>query len=124
MGDAPRFGNGKSFARVLGNHQARNNSPRSRSCNSDGSQSLGAAMKTINLNEKFNLFSDYWNPRVIAEVNDCHVKAVKLKGEFIWHHHENEDELFLVVKGTLRMKFRSHEAIVKEGEFVRSEEHT
>jgi len=64
-------------------------------------------MKTVNLKEKFALFSDYYKPRVIGEVNDCHVKAVKLKGEFIWHHHENEDELFLVVKGTLRMKFRS-----------------
>jgi len=57
-------------------------------------------------------------PSVIGEVNDCAVKAVKLKGEFIWHHHEKEDELFLVVKGTLRMKFRDHEAIVNEGEFV------
>ena len=75
-------------------------------------------MKTVNLKEKFGLFSDYCKPRVIGEVNDCHVKAVKLKGEFIWHHHESEDELFLVVKGTLRMKFRSHEAIVKEGEFI------
>ncbi len=75
-------------------------------------------MQTVNLNEKLALFSDYCNPRVIGEVNDCQVKAVKLKGEFIWHHHENEDELFLVVKGTLRMKFRGHEAVVNEGEFV------
>ena len=75
-------------------------------------------METVNLHEKFSLFSDYCNPRVIGEVNDCHVKAVKLKGEFIWHHHDNEDELFLVVKGTLRMKFRDREAIVNEGEFV------
>ncbi len=71
-------------------------------------------MKTVNLNEKFSRFSDYCNPRVIGEVNDCHVKAVKLKGEFIWHHHDNEDELFLVAKGTLRMKFRDREAIVKK----------
>jgi mannose-6-phosphate isomerase-like protein (cupin superfamily) len=75
-------------------------------------------METVNLNNKFSLFGDYCNPRVIAEVNDSHVKAVKLKGEFIWHHHENEDELFLVVKGTLRMKFRDREAVVREGEFV------
>jgi mannose-6-phosphate isomerase-like protein (cupin superfamily) len=75
-------------------------------------------METVNLIDKFSLFSDYCNPRVIAKVNDSHVKAVKLKGEFIWHHHENEDELFLVVKGTLRMKFRDREAIVREGEFV------
>jgi mannose-6-phosphate isomerase-like protein (cupin superfamily) len=75
-------------------------------------------MQTINLKDKFSLFSDYCNPRVIGEVNDCQVKAVKLKGEFIWHHHDNEDELFLVVKGTLRMKFRDREAVVREGEFV------
>jgi mannose-6-phosphate isomerase-like protein (cupin superfamily) len=75
-------------------------------------------METVNLSNKFSLFGDYCNPRVIAEVNDSHVKAVKLKGEFIWHHHENEDELFLVVKGTLRMKFRDREAVVREGEFV------
>jgi mannose-6-phosphate isomerase-like protein (cupin superfamily) len=75
-------------------------------------------METINLKEKFSRFSDYTNPRVIGEINDMQVKAVKLKGEFIWHHHDLEDELFLVVKGTLRMKFRDHEAIVREGEFV------
>ena len=75
-------------------------------------------METINLKDKFGKFRDYCNPRVIGEVNDCHVKAVKLKGEFIWHHHDREDELFLVVKGTLRMKFRDHEAVVQEGEFV------
>ena len=75
-------------------------------------------METINLKEKFSPFSDYTNPRVIGEISDMQVKAVKLKGEFIWHHHEVEDELFLVVKGTLRMKFRDREAIVREGEFV------
>jgi mannose-6-phosphate isomerase-like protein (cupin superfamily) len=75
-------------------------------------------MHTVNLKEKFSKFSDYCNPRLIGQVNDCAVKAVKLKGEFIWHHHEKEDELFLVVKGTLRMKFRDREAVVKEGEFV------
>jgi mannose-6-phosphate isomerase-like protein (cupin superfamily) len=78
----------------------------------------GAPVETVNLKEKFSRFSDYCNPRIIGEVNDCHVKAVKLKGEFIWHHHEQEDELFLVVKGTLCMKFREREAIVHEGEFV------
>jgi len=75
-------------------------------------------METVNLKDKFGKFRDYWKPCVIGEVNDCQVKAVKLKGEFIWHHHDNEDELFLVVKGTLRMKFRDHEAVVREGEFV------
>jgi mannose-6-phosphate isomerase-like protein (cupin superfamily) len=75
-------------------------------------------MNTVNLKEKFSLFFDHWKPCIIGEVNDCHVKAVKLQGEFVWHHHENEDELFLVVKGTLRMKFRDREAIIKEGEFI------
>ena len=75
-------------------------------------------METINLKEKFNSFSDHWNQRLVGEINDCAVKVVKIKGEFIWHHHEVEDELFLVVKGTLRMRFRDHEAVVREGEFV------
>jgi mannose-6-phosphate isomerase-like protein (cupin superfamily) len=75
-------------------------------------------MQTVNLQEKFAKFSDYWNPRVIGELNDCAVKAVKLKGEFIWHHHDKEDELFLVVRGTLRMRFRDHESIIREGEFI------
>jgi mannose-6-phosphate isomerase-like protein (cupin superfamily) len=75
-------------------------------------------MNTVNLREKFSLFPDRWKPRIIGEVNDCYLKAVKVKGDFIWHHHENEDELFLVVKGTLRMKFRDHEAVIKEGEFI------
>jgi mannose-6-phosphate isomerase-like protein (cupin superfamily) len=72
----------------------------------------------VNLAEKFSKFQDYCNPRIIGEVNDCHVKAVKLKGEFVWHHHDQEDELFLVVKGTLRMRFRDHESLVREGEFI------
>ena len=75
-------------------------------------------METVSLKDKFAKFSDYCNPRVIGEVNDCAVKAVKLKGEFIWHHHEHEDELFLVVKGTLCMRFRDRDAIVREGEFI------
>lgn len=75
-------------------------------------------MNIVNLNEKFESFSDHWSPKIVGEVNDCHVKAVKLKGEFVWHHHQVEDELFLVVKGTLRMKFRDHEAIIREGEFI------
>jgi mannose-6-phosphate isomerase-like protein (cupin superfamily) len=75
-------------------------------------------MHAVNLKEKFSQFNEYYKPKIIGEVNDCQVKAVKLKGEFVWHHHENEDELFLVVRGTLRMKFRTHETIVNEGEFV------
>jgi mannose-6-phosphate isomerase-like protein (cupin superfamily) len=75
-------------------------------------------MEAVNLTDKFSLFSDYFNPRVIGELNDSQVKAVKLQGEFIWLHHDNEDELFLVVKGTLRMKFRDRDAVVRPGEFV------
>jgi mannose-6-phosphate isomerase-like protein (cupin superfamily) len=75
-------------------------------------------MNPVNLADKFGQFQDYWNPRVIGELNDFAVKAVKLKGEFVWHHHDIEDELFLVVKGTLRMRFRDHEATVREGEFL------
>src|SRR5258706_7601744 len=63
-------------------------------------------MNKINVAEKLALFADYWNPRIIGELNDSHVKVVKLKGDFIWHHHDNEDELFFVVKGTLRMWVR------------------
>ena len=75
-------------------------------------------METINLKNKFSLIGDYWNPRIIGELNDCHIKAVKLKGEFVWHHPDNEDELFLVTKGVLRMKFRNCESVVREGEFI------
>jgi mannose-6-phosphate isomerase-like protein (cupin superfamily) len=75
-------------------------------------------METVNLSEKFSHFSDYFHPRVIGDLNDTHVKAVKLRGEFVFHHHDNEDELFLVVKGTLRIKFRDHESIIRPGEFL------
>jgi mannose-6-phosphate isomerase-like protein (cupin superfamily) len=75
-------------------------------------------MHTVNLTEKFDKIQDYWNPRMLGELNDFAVKAVKLKGEFVWHHHDVEDELFLVMKGTLRMRFRDHEAVVREGEFL------
>lgn len=75
-------------------------------------------METINLKNKFSLFSDYWNPRIIGELNDSHIKAVKLKGDFVWHHHDEEDELFLVTQGTLRMKLRDREYLVGEGEFI------
>lgn len=75
-------------------------------------------MESINLREKFSRFSDRWNPKIIGELNDSYVKAVKLKGEFVWHHHDQEDELFLVIKGTLRMRFRERDVLVREGEFI------
>ncbi len=75
-------------------------------------------MKTVNLGEKFRSFTDQWSPKIVGEINDSYVKAVKLQGEFVWHHHEREDEMFLVVKGTLRMKFRDHEEVIREGELI------
>jgi len=75
-------------------------------------------MHCVNLADKFSKIQDYWNPRVLGELNNFAVKAVKIRGEFVWHHHDVEDELFLVVKGTLRMRFRDHESIVREGEFL------
>jgi len=72
----------------------------------------------VNLAEKFNLFQEYWRPKIVGELNDACVKLVKLKGEFIWHQHENEDELFLVVKGRLVIKLRDGEIVLTEGEFA------
>jgi len=63
-------------------------------------------MEAINLSRKFSLFRDYWRPKIVGELNDAYVKLVKVKGEFVWHHHEGEDELFLVVKGRLRIRLR------------------
>jgi mannose-6-phosphate isomerase-like protein (cupin superfamily) len=75
-------------------------------------------MEKVNIREKLGQFSDHWNPRIVGELNGQHVKAVKLKGEFIWHHHDHEDELFLVTKGTLKMEFRDKTVNVNEGEFI------
>jgi mannose-6-phosphate isomerase-like protein (cupin superfamily) len=72
----------------------------------------------INLAKKFNLFSEYWSPKIVGELNDSFIKLAKLKGEFDWHHHENEDEMFLVVKGKLIIKFRDKEVSVEEGELI------
>jgi mannose-6-phosphate isomerase-like protein (cupin superfamily) len=72
----------------------------------------------VNLAEKLSTFHDHWNPRIVGELNGQHVKAVKLKGEFIWHHHDHEDELFLVLKGLLKMEFRDKVVSIKEGEFI------
>ena len=72
----------------------------------------------INLNQKFSLFSEHWRPKVVAELNGQEVKLVKFKGEFVWHHHENQDELFLVWKGRFRVEFRDHTVELGEGEFL------
>ncbi len=70
------------------------------------------------LAEKLDSFHEQWSPKIVGEVNDSHVKLVKLAGEFVWHHHEMEDELFLVLKGGLRMKLRDGEVEVNEGELI------
>jgi mannose-6-phosphate isomerase-like protein (cupin superfamily) len=75
-------------------------------------------MEVVNLNEKMAKVKEPWSPKIVGEVNDTYVKIVKFTGEFVWHHHEDEDELFLVVKGRLRMKFRDREVTVTPGEFV------
>ena len=75
-------------------------------------------MEKINLAEKLARVSEYWSPKIVGEVNDAYVKIVKFQGEFIWHHHEHEDEMFLVVKGTMRMRFRDRDVLVGEGEFI------
>lgn len=75
-------------------------------------------MDKVNLIEKFSLINDYWNPRIAGELNGQQVKLVKFKGAFEWHHHENEDELFYVVKGSFNMEFRDKTITVNVGEFL------
>src|SRR5436305_6002577 len=74
-------------------------------------------LEKVNLTQKFSMFNDYWSPKIVGEINDSHVKLVKLKDDFVWHHHETEDELFLVVKGTLLIKLRDRDIWLQEGEF-------
>jgi mannose-6-phosphate isomerase-like protein (cupin superfamily) len=75
-------------------------------------------MEKVNIAEKFTLFSDHWQPKIAGELNDSQVKLVKIKGEFVWHHHEHEDELFLVVKGRLLLRFRDRDVWLDAGEFL------
>jgi mannose-6-phosphate isomerase-like protein (cupin superfamily) len=75
-------------------------------------------IEKINLKEKFAQFTDHWNPRIIGELNGQQVKVTKLKGEFFWHHHEHEDELFLIIKGKLKIEFRDKTVEIGEGEFM------
>jgi mannose-6-phosphate isomerase-like protein (cupin superfamily) len=75
-------------------------------------------MEKVNLLEKFSLFSEHFNPKIIAELNGQHVKLVKAKGPFVWHHHDHEDELFLVVKGRLDMELRDKTIHLDEGEML------
>src|SRR5437762_8039692 len=75
-------------------------------------------MQSVNLAQKFALFDDYWSPKIAGELNDSYVKLVKVKGEFVWHHHEREDELFLVLKGRLRIELRDRPLDLREGELA------
>jgi mannose-6-phosphate isomerase-like protein (cupin superfamily) len=75
-------------------------------------------MEKVNLTKKFSLFCEHWSPKVIGELNGQQVKIAKIEGEFIWHHHENEDELFLVIKGELTIKLPDEDVSLHEGEFL------
>lgn len=75
-------------------------------------------MQKVNLAEKFALINEHWRPKVVGELNGQEVKLVKFQGEFPWHHHENEDEMFLTMKGNFRIEFRDKTVELKEGEFV------
>jgi len=75
-------------------------------------------MDKVNLLEKFQMFSGHWSPKIAGELNGQHVKLVKFKGEFVWHQHAEEDELFLVVKGSFTMEMRDRTIVINEGEFL------
>jgi mannose-6-phosphate isomerase-like protein (cupin superfamily) len=75
-------------------------------------------MNAVNIAQKFDLIDEFWSPRIVGELNDSYIKLAKLKGEFVWHHHDNEDEMFLVVKGRLTIKLRERDILLEEGEFA------
>jgi mannose-6-phosphate isomerase-like protein (cupin superfamily) len=81
-------------------------------------RNLGILIEPVNLVEKFKLIDEYWSPRIAAELNDSFVKLAKIKGEFLWHQHEVEDELFLVIKGKLVIRFRDRDLHLMPGELV------
>jgi mannose-6-phosphate isomerase-like protein (cupin superfamily) len=75
-------------------------------------------MEVVNLEKKFGRFDEHWSPKILARLNDYHVKAAKLRGEFIWHKHDDTDELFLVTKGTLLLRFRDRDVTLGPGELL------
>jgi len=77
-----------------------------------------STIDVVNLSSKMDSFRDFWSPKIVGELNDSYVKLAKLKGEFVWHHHDAEDELFLVLKGSLLIKLRDRDIRVEPGEFV------
>ena len=74
-------------------------------------------MTVINIAEKLSQFNDHWSPKIVGELNGQHVKLVKAEGEFVWHHHDHEDEMFLVIKGSFDMEYRDRTETIREGEF-------
>ena len=75
-------------------------------------------MEKVNLQDKLSQFTDHWNPRIVGELNKQHVKLAKLKGEFVWHKHDQEDEMFLVIEGELKIEFRDKTISLKPNEFI------
>src|SRR6188768_2366545 len=75
-------------------------------------------MTPVNLMEKFNLFNDLWSPKIIGELNGQEIKLAKVKGEFVWHHHRDEDELFFIIKGKLKIEFKHETVELEEGEML------
>ena len=84
----------------------------------DTAATPGDAIRVVNLREAFGRFADHWSPKVAGQINAMQVKLVKLQGAFVWHHHEQEDELFLVVKGRLLLRLRGRDLWLEEGEFA------
>jgi mannose-6-phosphate isomerase-like protein (cupin superfamily) len=77
-----------------------------------------AVVQKVNIEQKLSLFSDHWKPKIVGDLNSQQVKLVKFQGPFVWHHHDHEDELFLVVKGRFRMEFEDHSQWIEQGEFI------
>lgn len=75
-------------------------------------------MEKINIKDKLEIFHEYWSPKIVGDLNDSYVKLAKFKGEFVWHKHDHEDELFFIIKGELLIKFRDGDVYLKEGEFI------
>lgn len=73
-------------------------------------------MDKVNIYEKLSLFNEHWSPKIIGEINESYIKVAKIKGEFLWHTHQNEDEMFFVIKGTLTIKLRTKDITLNEGE--------
>jgi mannose-6-phosphate isomerase-like protein (cupin superfamily) len=76
------------------------------------------SVEKVNISEKLALFDEIWSPKIVGELNGQHVKLVKFLGEFVWHHHDEEDEMFLVIDGRFKMEFRDREVWIEEGEFI------